>query len=153
MPAIPEVGSGTSHRPPGAISKWECRIRISVSNPCVSFRISQADLTKLRQLESLTGQSRGQILRENLGIAARDQDAGYTQGWSAGFDEGRQAGRDEGREQGRKEVIAEGCYTLKVPCNSCGKPVALDFTVKGFGDLYWRCSDEVLKGIRHKRCP
>jgi flagellar biosynthesis/type III secretory pathway protein FliH len=90
-----------------------------MSNPAVTFRVSPEDLRKLERLEKRTGQSRGRLLRENLGIAERDADGAFERGHSTGWDEGYEAGRKQGFEEGKK-TFAIGYY-----CNVCKKPIPI----------------------------
>jgi hypothetical protein len=127
-----------------------------MSNPAVTFRISPEDLRKLERLENRTGQSRGSLLRENLGIAVRDADAAFERGRSVGRREGNEAGRRTGFEEGVKAGKENAAYVLRIPCPRCGKTVDLDFVNdKGANQTYWLVIRDVIKpaGWGHSKCP
>lgn len=124
-----------------------------MSNPCVSFRVSETDLNRLRELERLSGRSRGELLRQNLALAQRNAKVEYDRAWHLGWQDGYAKGKANGVSEGQKWGLSEGAYRLRIPCSNCGKDLEVDFADTKFGPLYWRCVREVLTGIHHSRCP
>jgi hypothetical protein len=116
-----------------------------MSNPAVTFRVSPEDLRKLERLEKRTGQSRGQLLRGNLGIAVRDADAAFEHGHSTGWDEGYEAGRKQGLEEGKKT------FAISYYCSVCRKPI----TIRSDNPLELRqaiVDDLLRRGWGHGEC-
>ncbi len=90
-----------------------------MSNPSVTFRLLPEDRDRLDALAVRTGKSLGQLLRENLGLAERDEEATYSVGWNDGFGHGL----EEGREEGRKSAFG----SVALPCMHCGKVFVVNF--------------------------
>lgn len=80
-----------------------------MSNPSVTFRISPKDRGRLDQLAAKTGKSFGQLLRENLGIAERDEGATYHRAWNEGYE----AGHSDGVSESKKK------FAIYYRCNVC----------------------------------
>lgn len=87
-----------------------------MSNPAVTFRISREDRRRLDDLRVKTGKSLGQLLRETLGIAERDEEATYHVAWNEGYDAGHVDGVSE----------TEKRYALYVRCCVCNKPFLVE---------------------------
>ena len=82
-----------------------------MSNPGVTFRVTPADRKRLDDLVKRTGKTLGQILRENLGLAERDETAAFNRGSA----HGQKLGFDRGLEHGRK------LYAVYFYCCVCRK--------------------------------
>jgi hypothetical protein len=88
-----------------------------MSNPSVTFRVTPADRKRLADLMTRTGKSLGQILREGLGLAERDETAAFNRGVA----HGQKLGFDRGLEEGEKR------FAIHYYCSICGKydPIVL----------------------------
>lgn len=90
-----------------------------MSNPAVTFRVEPRARERLDALTAKTGKSLGQVLRESLGVAEREEGATYDRGWTAGYAKGLK----EGEERGRKAAFGR----VNLPCSKCGKTFEMNF--------------------------
>ncbi len=84
-----------------------------MSNPPVSFRLPRKDRDRLNQLSTKTGKSLGQLIRENLGIAERDEEATYHRAWNVGYE----AGHSDGVNYTEKK------FAIYYRCVVCNEPI------------------------------
>ncbi len=110
-----------------------------MSNPPVSFRLPLKDRGRLDQLSTKTGKSLGQLIRENLGVAERDEEATYHRAWNKGYSDGHSDGVSETEN---KLAI---CYR----CTFCNEPIL----VSPNGPEHHVILDELRRlGWGHSRC-
>ena len=115
-----------------------------MSNPSITFRLSEEDKERVRELAWKAGKSLGQVLRECLGVA----EGSYAEAFNRG--------RREGIEVGRKQGAEETAYSLRFPCGKCGREVDVDFTSStALGKAYWEivAYEEHRWLLQHAECP
>ena len=82
---------------------------LEMSNPSVTFRVSPKDRERLTAIAARTGKSLGQIIRENLGLAERNEAAAFIRGLA----QGQKLGFDRGLAEGKK------LYAIYFYCSVC----------------------------------
>lgn len=70
-------------------ARYPSQVKYDDRNPVISFRVTQEELERIEEIARLSGKSVGVMVREQLGIYAKDarDKSVYQQGYNEGFAE------------------------------------------------------------------